>query len=197
MPSYPETHPTLLARLGDPGDATAWSEFCEIYEPTTYRLARRYGLQDADAREVTQEVLLTVSRKIHGFDLGRDGRFRGWLNTIARNTTIDALRRRNVSGVGGSDFLQQLNHITGSDSPEDSQFDLQAKREQFRWAAEQIRKAVSPQQWEAFWLTAVDGLPGDQVAAALEMSVGAVYVARCRTLARIKQVLAPYREETE
>lgn len=193
--SYPETQHTLLARLGNPSDAAAWSEFCEIYEPTTYRLARRYGLQDADAREVTQEVLLTVSRKIHDFDLQRNGRFRGWLNTIARNTTIDAIRKRRIDGQGGTDFLMKLQGIPGVTPNEDYQFDFEARREQFRWAANQIRKTVSPNQWESFWLTAVEGRSGAQVAERLNLTVGAVYVARCRVLAKIKQVLAPYREE--
>ncbi len=104
----PDTRHSLIARLHDAGDAAAWVEFCAIYEPTTYRIARKFGLQDADAREVTQEVLLLVSRKIQGFDLSRDGRFRGWLAQIARNATVDMLRRRKTLAVGGSDFAQRL-----------------------------------------------------------------------------------------
>lgn len=193
--TFPETQPELLARLGNPDDASAWNEFCEIYEPTTYRLARRFGLQDADAREVTQEVLLTVSRKIHTFDLQRDGRFRGWLNRIARNTTIDALRRRSIKGVGGTDFLKLLDGVAVSAEQTDSLFDIEARREQFRWAAAQVQRRVKSEHWQAFWLTAVEGLPGQQVARQLNLSVGNVYVARCRVLSRIKELLMPFQEE--
>ena len=110
-------------------------EFCAIYEPTTYRIARKCGLQDADAREVTQEVLLLVSRKIQGFDLSRDGRFRGWLARIARNATIDLLRRRKATTVGGSEFARRVADIPfASANDEAAEFEIEARRQQFRWA---------------------------------------------------------------
>ncbi len=73
----PETRHSLLRRLHDRADASAWSEFCSIYEPVIYRFAKRFHLQDADAREVSQEVLLIVSRKVEMFDTQANGRFRG------------------------------------------------------------------------------------------------------------------------
>ena len=191
----PDTRQSLIARLHDAGDAAAWVEFCAIYEPTTYRIARKYGLQDADACEVTQEVLLTVSRKIHAFDITRDGRFRGWLARIARNAAVDLIRRRKAAAVGGSDFAKQISQVPNFVSQDDrEEFELEARRQQFRWAAEQVRNLVNAKTWQAFWLSAVEGKPGEQVAKLLGMSVGAVYVARCRTLARVKGLLVPYRE---
>jgi RNA polymerase sigma-70 factor, ECF subfamily len=192
----PDTRPTLIARLHNASDATAWVEFCAIYEPTTYRIARKLGLQDADAREVTQNVLLSVSRKIDRFDLSKDGRFRNWLAQIARNAAIDQLRRRNKSAVGGSDFMRQMSQQPTA-ATEMELFDTEARRQQFLWAADQVRHQVDQSTWQAFWMTAVDGQSGEWVARQLDMSVGAVYVARCRTLARIKHLLEPYREVSE
>lgn len=191
----PDTRPTLIARLHEAGDSAAWMEFCAIYEPTTYRIARQLGLQDADAREVSQNVLLNVSRKIARFDLTKDGRFRSWLAQIARHAAIDQLRKRHQHGIGGSDFQLRLAQVAGPVHREEELFELEARRQQFRWAAEQIRQQVSEATWQAFWLTAVEGHAGEAVASKLGMSVGAVYVARCRTLARIRALLAPYREE--
>jgi len=191
----PDTRQSLIARLHDAGDAAAWVEFCAIYEPTTFQIARKYGLQDADAREVTQEVLLIVSRKIHAFDISRDGRFRGWIARIARNAAVDLLRRRKTTAVGGSDFARRLSEVPNLVSQDEREdFETEARRQQFRWAADQVRHQVSEKTWQAFWLSAVEGKPGEQVAKQLGMSVGAVYVARCRTLARVKSLLAPYRE---
>lgn len=190
----PDTRQSLIARLHDASDAAAWVEFCAIYEPTTYRIARKFGLQDADAREVTQEVLLLVSRKVARFDAGCDGRFRGWLARIARNSAIDLLRRKKLVGVGGSDFVKQLAEFPIPAGAEAEQFDIEARRQQFLWAADQVRQVVAPNTWQAFWLSAVDGVAGEIVAKRLGMSVGAVYVARCRTLARVKSLLEPYRE---
>ena len=104
----PNTRYTLLRRLGEPDDPAAWAEFCEVYEPAIRRIAGRYGLQDADAREVTQEVLLTVSRKLSMFDPAAGGRFRSWLAAIARNTTVDLLRKNRRTVCGGSTIRRQI-----------------------------------------------------------------------------------------
>ena len=64
MPLTPTTRASLLFRLCDSEDHEAWVEFVTLYEPVIYRLLRQHGLQDADARDVMQELLLTVSRSI-------------------------------------------------------------------------------------------------------------------------------------
>lgn len=189
----PDTRISLLQRLHNRGDASAWVEFCEIYERAVYHLAVRYGLQDADAREVSQEVLVAVSRRIHLFDPAGSGQFRGWLATIARNATIDQLRKNRRRQVLGQpltapqlDFLEVEAHQS---------FAIEAQREQFRWAANQVQAVVSAQSWQAFWRTAVDGETCEAVAEQLNLSVGAVYVARCRILAKLKTLVDPFRED--
>ncbi len=196
--NLPDTRHSLLSRLKDSSDCAAWMEFCAIYEPTSYRIARKYGLQDADAREVSQEVLLSVSRKIGGFNFNRDGRFRAWLATIARNATIDQLRRKRSLGSGSSSIYRRLAQVPDRSETlqqADLAFDIEARRQQFRWAAEQVRQSVGATTWQAFWLTAVEGQSTESVAQTLGISLGAIYVARCRTLAKIKAILEPFREE--
>ncbi len=189
----PDTRISLLQRLHNRGDSSAWIEFCEIYERAIYRLALKYGLQDADAREVSQEVLLAVSRRIHLFDVDGRGQFRGWLATIARNATVDQLRKNRRRQAFGqpltADALESLETATLQS------FEAEAHREQFRWAASQVQSVVAQQSWQAFWLTAVDGQSPEVVAKQLSLSVGAVYVARCRILAKIKTLIEPFREE--
>ncbi len=189
----PDTRISLLQRLHDRDDSTAWVEFCEIYERAIYRLALKYGLQDADAREVSQEVLLSVSRRIHLFDVEGRGTFRAWLATIARHATIDQLRknrRRPTVDLPGESLLVSPNSLDDS-----QRFDSEARREQFRWAAQQVQSACAPQTWQAFWKTAIEGQAPEAVAEQLQMSVGSVYVARCRALAKIKSLIEPFREE--
>lgn len=191
----PETRHSLIHRLHNRADASAWSEFCTIYEPVIYRCAQRLGLQDADAREVSQEVLLTVSRKVEFFDTQANGKFRGWLAKLARNATIDLLRKRREQPMGGSDFHRFFAEIPKSESESIHAFQQEAQQQQFRWAAEQIRQSSQPATWQAFWLTAVENIPATEVACRLNLSVGAVYVARCRTLTRIKNLIDPFQEE--
>jgi DNA-directed RNA polymerase specialized sigma24 family protein len=61
----PETRNSLIMRLPNQGDQDAWGQFVAIYDPLIYRLARLKGFQDADAKELVQEVLLAVSKAVH------------------------------------------------------------------------------------------------------------------------------------
>lgn len=181
-----ETRASLLMRLRATDDALAWSDFVCIYEPVIYRIARSRGLQDADAREVTQDVLLAVAGAIHRFDPDRETRFSGWLARITRNATIDRLRRQRERGSGLSDMIRTLQEVPESVQSDSAVFDLEHRRQVFRWAAKKVRGRVTDQSWQAFWLTAVDGESAELVAKKMSMKVGAVYVARCRVLAKIK-----------
>ena len=84
MPSLPDTRYSLLARLVDPEDAVAWSEFTSIYEEAVMRYSRSRGLQDADALEAVQNVLLAVHQAMSDWTpTGRPGSFRAWLARTA------------------------------------------------------------------------------------------------------------------
>ena len=193
--AIPETRHSLLLRLHDRADMAAWSEFCTIYEPVVYRFAKRANLQDADAREVAQEVLLIVSRKVESFDTTANGRFRGWLSKIARHATIDLMRKRRERPIGGSDFVRMLASVPAIDADASREFLAEARSQKFHWAAEQVRQSTQPATWQAFWLTAVEAMSASDAAQKLGMSVGAVYVARCRTLARIKSLIESFMED--
>ena len=94
MTTSPLTRSSLLIRIRDHHDNTAWSEFVEIYAPLIHRFGIRRGLQDADAADIGQEVFRTVATRIGSFQHGRSGdTFRGWLRTITRNKVGDFLRR--------------------------------------------------------------------------------------------------------
>ncbi|MFN3191997.1 MAG: RNA polymerase sigma factor [Aureliella sp.] len=194
--TIPDTRISLLQRLHDRHDSAAWMEFCAVYERVIYRIALRFGLQDADAREVSQEVLLSVSRRIKDFDPHGRGKFRSWLATVARNATIDLLRKRKPD-TGDSDLQAHLAAIpdsaSGRGENDTSSFDLEARREQFRWAAAQVRVSVAESTWAAFWKTTVEGKSAREVAEDLGITIGTVYVARSRILAKVRALVEPFR----
>jgi RNA polymerase sigma factor (sigma-70 family) len=198
MDDAPVTRHTLIAKLRDPADAVAWREFLTIYEPLVYRLARRKGLQDADARDLCQDVFRAVARAIDRWepDPAR-GSFRGWLFTIARNLCINFLTRRDrhPRGSGDSDVLAMLDAVP-ADGPETTEFDQEYRRRLFRWAAEQVKGEFAPTTWKAFWQTAIENRPAAAVGKELGMTPGAVYVARSRVLARLRKRVEQLGDET-
>jgi RNA polymerase sigma-70 factor (ECF subfamily) len=189
MTLTPPTRASLLLRLRDRQDHEAWIEFVTLYEPVTYRLLRRNGLQDADAREVMQELFLAVSRSIDRWDPAKDrGSFRGWLRRVARNLVVNWLkhRGRHVIAAGGSDLQAMLDMLPAAEGPQSAEFDQELRRAVFQRAAEQVRGEVQPATWQAFWETAVVGTSPAETAKKLSMTVGALRVAKCRVLARLQ-----------
>ena len=86
MTEFPTTRPSLLVRIRRRDDQNAWAEFVEIYVPLIHAYARRRGLQEADAANLTQDELGAVMKNADRFEYDPSrGRFRGWLLTITRN----------------------------------------------------------------------------------------------------------------
>lgn len=190
MEPFPDTRRSLLVRLRESTDDVAWAEFIGIYDPLVYRLARRRGFQDADARDLCQEVLRTVARAIDQWDPDPEkGTFRGWLFRIARNLMLNYLnaQKRHPKGTGDTDFQELLAAKPAVDPEDSTLFDMEYKKIVFHRAADSIRHEFTDSTWQAFWRTGVDGLGVPQAVEELRISAGAVYIARSRVLARLKE----------
>jgi RNA polymerase sigma factor (sigma-70 family) len=190
LSSFPDTRASLIVRLADAQNAQAWEEFARLYQPVVYRLARRRGFQHADAEELVQEVMLAVARAVERWvpDPVR-GRFRDWLHRIARNLMVNFLTRRKhqVWGTGKTDMQQLLEVECDAESAVSQMFEVEYRREAFREAARQVQQDVKESTWQAFWLSTIDDLPAADVARQLGMSVGSVYIARSRVMARLRR----------
>lgn len=188
MDSSPDTRESLVVRLKDQADDIAWREFLEIYRPLMFRVAKNHGLQDADAEDVVQQALIAIMGAIGRWQkTDRVGGFRAWLVTITKNLLINFIARRKLRPVGGTSFALLLEQQPAVDELSRSFVEDEYRAELFRWAAEQVRSEFRPVSWEAFWRTAVCGERIADVAKALKLSVGSVYAARSRVVARIKR----------
>jgi RNA polymerase sigma-70 factor (ECF subfamily) len=184
------TRASLLARLNDPDDRAAWQEFVALYGSLVYGFARQRGLQDADAADLTQEVFLALARAAGRWRYDRQrGSFRGWLYGVTRNQIARFHQRRRLQPIGSGDssVRERLAEEPSSSTDAEDLWEQEFQRQVFRIAAKHVRERFAPATWQAFWRTAVDGASAGAVAGELGMSVGAVYVARSRVLARLTE----------
>lgn len=190
MEESPVTRASLLVRIRDPHDAEAWRQFVDVYAPVVYGFARKRGLQDADAADLMQEVFRSVSGAAGRLQYDpKRGSFRGWLYTVTRNKLYSFLeaQRRHPRGSGDSGAQERLEGQAAGGEDAAELWDREYERRLFAWATEQVRGEFQQATWQAFWLTAVEGKNAKEVSGLLGMSPGAIYVAKSRVLARLKE----------
>jgi RNA polymerase sigma factor (sigma-70 family) len=195
----PTTRQSLVMRLRNLDDQAAWTEFVAIYEPLVYQLARQKGLQDADAQDLCQEVFRAVAGAIERWDPDpAKGRFRAWLFRIARNLLVDYFsdQRRQARGTGRTSVQEMLEACPVQDAQAKADFAAEFKRQAFCWAAKQVKREFAESTWRSFWETGVKNRPIDQVAKEVGVSTGAVYIARSRVLARLRERVQQLTEDT-
>ncbi len=198
MQESPATRASLLVRLRDGGDVGAWQEFVHLYAPLIYGFARKRGLQDADAADLMQDVLRSLSSAVHRleYDPAR-GTFRGWLFTVTRNKVFNFLesRSRRVQGSGDSSTQQRLEQHAATEGEMSAAWEADYLRAMAAQAMERVKGEFQAATWEAFVQSAVEGRTPSQVASRVGMSVGAIYVAKSRVIARLRKEIERMQED--
>lgn len=201
MAEPPLTRVTLLTRLKDGRDGDAWREFVHLYGPVVYRFARNRGLQDADAADLMQDVLRSVARNAGRMEYDpKKGTFRGWLYTVTRNKIYNFLssQKNRPRGTGDADAQERLDATPAREEEgPDADWEKEYQRRLSARAMEIVKGEFHANTWSAFWQTAVEGKPAAEVGAALKMSAGAVYVAKSRVLARLRDEVQKMLAEEE
>lgn len=177
------TSGSLLERLRDPNEQDAWNRFTELYTPLLYYWFRRLGLSENDAADLVQEVFLVLIAKMPTFEYRRDGTFRGWLHTLALNKYREARRRKSLpieepfvdpparDAANQREEAEYRSHIAGQM--------LRILEEEF-----------PPSTWQYFQAYVIEGQEPQAVAARFKVSVGTVYTAKSKVLARLREELA-------
>ena len=195
----PPTRASLVLRLREFDDTAAWSDFLKNYGPMLYRFVRSRGLQDADASDLVQDVIRSVGMAIGRLDYDKaKGGFRAWLFTITRNklSTHFEKRARTAPLAAKTDEFERL-----QDEPQTSgleeQWEQEHQRTMLARAIENLKPTIEPQTWQAFELTAIDGLSGPEAGEKLGMKAGTIYVARSRVTARLRDEIERLMAEEE
>ncbi len=186
------TSPTLLFRVRDLNDSEAWNDFVNRYGPKIYGWCRRYRLQEADATDVTQDVLTKLVKAMREFDYDPvRGSFRGWLKTVTNNAIRDLAQgwSRPGRGSGDSQVLESLAAIAAPDALADLSREIEAEteREMLREAELRVRLRVKPHTWQAYHLTVIERQPAAEAAGSLAMPVSEIYVAKSRVIKLLRE----------
>ena len=181
------TRGSLLLRLKNPDDDTAWKEFYHIYTPLLYWYARRRGLARADAEEVRDQCLEVVARKIQTFDYRKEkGGFRNWLRRIAENKVVDLLRKHREQ-------LANSHHIRKLRDPELSPaeiWDQQWRTERLKYCVKQVQASVSERDYRVFRMLLLDERSVKEVCQHFGVNANQVYKAKARVLKQVSGLMA-------
>jgi RNA polymerase sigma factor (sigma-70 family) len=173
--SGPETSPTLLGQLRlNPTDEAAWRKFVELYGGHIAAWCRAWGLQDADAQDVTQATLLQLVNVLQSFEYDSAKMFRGWLKTVTYRVWQDLVRKYGRTAAGAPDAFESLAARDDLTTAIEAAYD----KELFDLASARVRLRVQPKTWEAFRLTAIENVAATVAAERLDMKLTTVYKAR-------------------
>ncbi len=184
-----ETRQSLLLRA-QTGQTEAWKDLVDLYRPLILGWLNRQGVPAGDLEDLSQEVLLSVVKHLPGFEhSGQRGAFRSWLRTIVCSRTADYWRAidAGTQASGGSGAIAALQQIADPDSALNRQWDEEHDRYVLHCLLDLVEEEFEPMTLQAFRRLALDGVSGAEVSQELGLSVSAVYVAKSRVLARIRQ----------
>lgn len=184
-----ETRQSLLLRA-QTGEENAWKDLSDLYRPLIIGWLNRQGVPASDLEDLSQEVLLKVVKHLPSFQhSGQRGAFRSWLRTIVCGRTADYWRAMDAGtqAQGGSGAAAALEEIVDPDSELNRQWDEEHDRYVVRCLLALVEEEFEPSTLQAFRRLALDGVSGEEAARELGLSVAAVYVAKSRVLARVRQ----------
>lgn len=172
---------SLLARLRqEPTDERGWDEFVARYRPRIHQWCRRWGLNQSDADDVCQNVMLMLAQHLRKFEYDPGGKFKAWLRTVARRAWYDYSRRRKkLEFQHDSAVWTALTTKEAGDDLLDALVE-ECNRELLQCAMQRVQARVQEHTWKAFYMTEFDELPVEEVAKRLSINKGSVYVARGR-----------------
>lgn len=179
---------TLLQKLAEPErDQAAWERFVDLYAPLLHFWALKNGLRDDEAADLVQEVLIELMRRLPKFEYDSQQSFRGWLRRIIQNRAVDYFRRKGRLPVQpASGELSNLNASDAVQSFTDDEYRSQLARR----ALELVQSEFSETTWRACWMHTVEDRDGADIAQELGITRNAVFLAKRRVLARLREELA-------
>lgn len=177
---------TLLHRLAKGGDDEAWGRFVELYTPLMLAWCRRLGMADADAADLVQQTFVTLYEKLPSFQYDASGSFRAWLKTVMANAWRNHTRR--AKRIGAAPDPEQIPDTDPRIEIDEAEYRTYLVKR----ALDLMQAQFDPTTWKACWEFVVNDRPAAEVAAELDLSVNAVYLAKSRVLRHLRRELSDF-----
>jgi len=180
------TRASLLGRLKNWDDAESWEEFTQTYSRLIHNVARQAGLTEDEARDVVQETLLGVAKKIHEFESSPErGTFKSWLLNLTRWRIADHFRSRlPVRASQPALPTAQERTATVERVPDpaniDAVWESEWRRSTLETALARVCRRVPPKHAQIFELYAIRNWSAAKVARELGVSLVQVYLVNHR-----------------
>lgn len=181
---------TLLERLRDDGETESWQELQDLYQPLLRKWLAKYSIQDSDAEDLIQEVMLAVSKEIAAFEHnGRTGAFRAWMRTILSNRLLMFWRsqKKTAKVLQESNFVRHIEQLQDPASALSRVWDRDHDQMVAYQLLQRSQKHFTEQTWECFRRFALEGEPAKRVASELGVSINTVFIAKSRVLSRLRE----------
>ncbi|MEM9645573.1 MAG: sigma-70 family RNA polymerase sigma factor [Planctomycetota bacterium] len=181
---------SLLLRLQDSGNSSLeedWNEFVSIYAPMIYQWSVQRGLQEADASDLSQDVLIKLYRNVPKLNVDPDRRFRGYLAEATRNSVINLARARKRRGERSLELEKFVDRLEVQPDliPEDEEYCCGL----YRRALQVMKSELSEQKWKICVGLFVDGKNADEIASELGVKKNFVYTTKSRVTKRLRERL--------
>ncbi|MGO8928167.1 MAG: RNA polymerase sigma factor [Limisphaerales bacterium] len=192
------TRQTLLTRLKNWDDQEGWREFFETYWRLIYGVARKAGLNDAEAQDVVQETVIAIAKEMKKGQFKYDpvrGSFKAWLLTLTQWRISDQFRKRQLVAsrhpdVAGKTKLMEAVPDFAAEERLSQCWDAEWQNNLMQAALDKVRPRVSARAFQIFQLHVRKDWPVEKVVQTLGVGKAQVYLAKHRISAMIQKELA-------
>jgi RNA polymerase sigma factor (sigma-70 family) len=202
------TRATLLARLRNWEDQASWQEFFDSYWKLIFGVARKRGLSEAEAQDVVQETMFSVAKQMPTFTYNpAEGSFKAWLLRLTRWRITDQLRKRGPFDTsrgenappttGETTFLENLIDDAGSDQELAAIWEDEWRRNLVQIATSRVKVRLAPDKYQIFDFSVNKGWPSEKIAAAFQIPVDRVYMAKHRITKMIQREVQRLEKDVE
>jgi RNA polymerase sigma-70 factor (ECF subfamily) len=196
-----QTRASLLNRLKNLDDQESWRDFYDTYSNLIYQVAFKSGLTDTEAKEVLQETMIRIAKKMPDFKYDPARSFKGFLLHETGFRIKDQFGKRHPERQapgrkpGETSRTATIDRIPDpAGSVLDDVWNAEWEKNLFDRAIKKVKGQIrdgkaQSRQYQLFDLYVIKQWPAQKVADAMGVKIGQVFLAKHRITALIKKAI--------